>query len=88
MAESGIDISRNVPKNVSIYINQTWDYVITVCDDANEACPFFPGKVGHRLHMGFKDPSNATGSEEFIMDEFRKIRDEIKSAFYKFYKEF
>lgn len=88
MREAGIDISRNTPKNVSIYLNEEWDYVITVCDDANETCPFFSGKVKHRLHLGFEDPSKATGSEEFIMLEFRRIRDEIRSVFYKFYNDF
>jgi len=88
MREAGIDISHNTPKNVSIYLNEEWDYVITVCDDANETCPFFSGKVKHRLHIGFEDPSKATGSEEFIMLEFRRIRDEIRSVFYKFYNDF
>ena len=88
MSETGIDISQNTPKNVSQYLNEEWDYVITVCDDANEACPFFPGMVKHRLHFGFEDPSNATGSEDFIISEFRKIRDQIKATFYKFYNDF
>ena len=85
MAESGIDISNNSPKSVDIYLNDQWDYVITVCDDANETCPIFPGKVMHRLHMGFQDPSHATGSEEFIMSEFRRVRDEIKNKFKELY---
>jgi len=85
MAESGIDISRNIPKSVDLYLNQPWDYVVTVCDDANETCPIFPGKVKHRLHFGFEDPSNAKGSEEYIMSEFRRIRDMIKEEFYRFY---
>jgi len=85
MAETGIDISQNVPKSVEIYLNQPWDYVVTVCDDANETCPVFPGKVKHRLHFGFEDPSNAKGSEEHIMSEFRRIRDMIKEEFYRFY---
>ena len=88
MAEAGIDINHNIPKNVSQYLNKEWDYVITVCDDANETCPFFSGKVKHRIHMGFEDPSHAIGSEEFIMSEFRRIRDDIKSSFYKFYNDF
>lgn len=87
MGEVGIDISQNNPRNVIQYINEDWDYVITVCDDANESCPFFPGKVKHRLHFGFQDPSNAQGSEEFIISEFRRIRDEIKSTFYNFYND-
>lgn len=88
MLEAGIDISLNTPESVNLYLGQEWDYVITVCDDANETCPFFPGIVKHRLHMGFEDPSNVTGTEEFIMNEFRRIRDEIQSAFYKFYIDF
>lgn len=88
MGESGIDISHNVPKNVSKYLYDEWDYVITVCDDANETCPVFLGKVKHRLHFGFEDPSNSTGSEEFIMSEFQRIRDEIKTTLFKFYQDF
>jgi len=88
MDEVGIDISGNTPKNVDQYLNDEWDYVITVCDDAKETCPLFPGKVKYRLHMGFEDPSNTTGSEDFVMSEFRRIRDEIKSVFYEFYNNF
>jgi arsenate reductase len=87
MKEGGIDISHHIPKNVNQFLNDEWDYVITVCDDANESCPVFRGKVKHRLHIGFVDPSKATGSDEFIMSEFRRIRDEIKISFYKFYKD-
>lgn len=85
MNEIGIDISTNRPKSVDIYLHEYWDYVITVCDDANETCPVFPGKVKHRLHIGFEDPSKAKGSEEFIMNEFRRIRDEIRKKFYALY---
>lgn len=85
MAEVGIDISMNSPKHVDDYLNDQWDYVITVCDDANETCPFFIGKVKHRLHIGFEDPSHATGIDEFIMSEFRRVRDEIKMEFFKLY---
>jgi arsenate reductase (thioredoxin) len=87
MKESGIDISHHTPKIVNKYINEEWDYVITVCDDANETCPVFLGKVKHRLHIGFEDPSHAKGTDEFIMSEFRRVRDLIKSGFYKFYIE-
>lgn len=87
MAEEGIDIGNNIPKSVDEYLGDEWDYVITVCDEANEACPFFPGIVNHRLHMGFEDPSNATGSEEFVMSEFRRVRDLIRAEFRKFYEE-
>lgn len=85
MAEDGIDISMNSPKSVDRYLNDTWDYVITVCDDANENCPVFPGKVSHRLHIGFDDPSKAIGSPDYIMNEFRRVRDLINKEFYKFY---
>ena len=85
MKEVGIDISNHFPKSVNEFINEEWDYVITVCDDANETCPVFIGKVKHRLHIGFEDPSKAIGSEEFILREFRRIRDEIKERFYRFY---
>ncbi len=88
MDEAGIDISKNSPKSVDEFLNDKWDYVITVCDDAKETCPVFLGKVKHRLHMGFEDPSIATGSEEFIISEFRRIRDEIRTRFYKFYYDF
>jgi len=71
-----------------LYLNVEWDYVITVCDDANETCPLFTGKVKHRIHMGFEDPSGAIGSGKFIMNEFRRIRDEIKTEFFKFYKDY
>lgn len=85
MKEIGIDISHHTPKMVDQYLNDTWDYVITVCDHANETCPLFTGKVKHRLHIGFEDPSHAKGTDEFIWSEFRRVRDQIKDAFYKFY---
>jgi len=87
MQEIGIDISQHTPKMVDQYLNDEWDYVITVCDSANETCPAFFGKVKHRLHIGFEDPSHATGTDEFIWSEFRRVRDEIKTTFYKFYIE-
>jgi arsenate reductase len=87
MAEAGIDISKNTPKSVDEFLNDQWDYVVTVCDDANETCPVFTGKVKHRLHIGFEDPSNATGSEDLIMSEFRRVRDLIRDEFLKFYEE-
>ena len=86
MSEAGIDISHHKPTLVDKYINGEWDYVITVCDHANETCPLFTGKVKHRLHMGFEDPSHATGSDEFIWSEFRRVRDLIKEGFREFYE--
>ena len=85
MSELGIDISNHVPQNVDNHIGKEWDYVITVCDSAKETCPIFSGKVKHRLHIGFKDPSEAVGTPEFIMSEFYRIRDEIKSRFQELY---
>ena len=84
MKEAGIDISGKRPKNVEIFLSDSFDYVITVCDHANETCPLFTGKVKNRLHIGFEDPSHATGAEEFIWSEFRRVRDEIKNKFYQF----
>lgn len=86
MKEVGIDISHHTPRLVDQYLGEEWDYVITVCDHANETCPLFMGKVKHRLHIGFEDPSNSTGSEEFIMSEFRRVRDEIRTEFEKLYR--
>lgn len=85
MKEIGIDISNGFPENVEKYINQSFDYVITVCDNAKETCPVFIGKVGKQLHIGFEDPAEATGTEEEILAVFRKVRDEIKKEFYEFY---
>lgn len=84
MQEIGIDISKNTPKNVSDFLADEFDYVITVCDGAKESCPMFTGKVKNRLHMGFEDPADATGTESEIMSVFRKIRNQIKEEFLKF----
>ena len=85
MKEAGIDISNHTSDSVNMYLNEDWDYVITVCGGANENCPFFPGKVKHRLHIGFDDPSYAVGTTEFILNEFHRVRDEIKQQFYELY---
>lgn len=85
MNEVGIDLSTHTPKSVEMYLNEAWDYVITVCGGANETCPMFSGKVGKRMHIGFDDPSDAQGSETFIMSEFRRVRDEIRKRFAEFY---
>ena len=86
MDEMGIDLSSHTPKSVNQYIGQEWDYVITVCGGASESCPMFTGKVRNRLHIGFDDPSEATGTQEFINGEFHRVRDEIKARFYDFYQ--
>lgn len=87
MAELGIDISKNRPKSVNEFLDESFDYVITVCDEAKESCPMFTGNVKHRLHIGFDNPAEATGTEEFILSEFRRIRNEIQRDFTHFYEE-
>jgi len=85
MKEAGIDISHHTSDSVDKYLGEEWDYVITVCGGANESCPAFMGKVKHRLHIGFDDPSDAVGTPEFIQSEYIRVRDEIKKGFYDFY---
>ncbi|MGA7161534.1 MAG: arsenate reductase ArsC [Bacteroidota bacterium] len=87
MKEIGIDISSHKPKEVKEFINESFDYVITVCDNAKEACPVFIGKVKHRLHIGFKDPAEAVGTDEEVLSAFRRVRDEIKKAFSTLYNQ-
>ena len=77
MEEIGVDISGQESKTLDRYLDQPFDYVITVCDDANEACPFFPGAQS-RLHWSFEDPSRAEGSDEERLEVFRRVRDGIK----------
>ncbi len=84
MAEKGIDITGEHPKLVDQFINDEFDYVITVCDGAREICPVFTGKVRHRLHIGFEDPADAVGTEEVVLPEYRRIRDLIAERFAKF----
>ena len=83
MAEVGIDISKQTSNHLSEYNGQEFDYLITVCDNAAANCPSFPGE-GIRLHWPFADPANATGTEEDVKREFRRIRDQIGSAVKKF----
>jgi arsenate reductase (thioredoxin) len=87
MKEAGIDISHHTSDSIDRYLNDEWDYVITVCGGANEACPAFIGKVKHRLHIGFDDPSHAEGTPESVMSEFYRVRNEIEAAFRKLYYE-
>ena len=85
MKEIGIDISQHTSDSVDKYLGEAWDYVITVCGGANENCPAFMGKVKHRLHIGFDDPTYATGTDEFVWSEYIRVRDEIKDAFHQLY---
>lgn len=80
MKEAGIDISQHIPKNVVTFVNNSFDYVITVCNNAKESCPIFTGKVAKRLHFGFEDPADASGTEEQILTVYRRIRDEIQTT--------
>ncbi len=85
MNEIGLDLSENKTKSVDEFIREKFDYVITVCAGAKETCPVFSGKVKHRLHIEFEDPAEIKGSEDFVISEFRRIRDKIRSEFEKFY---
>lgn len=87
MQEIGIDISNHTSDPVTKYLNEDWDYVITVCGGADENCPVFPGRVLNRIHLGFEDPSDARGMEEFVWGEFRRIRDAVGAGFRDFYDE-
>lgn len=77
MAESMIDISGHTSDNLEKYVDLKFDHIITVCDNANENCPYFPGEA-NRLHYNFPDPAKASGTEKEVMDEFRKVRDMIR----------
>ncbi len=77
MQEIGIDISQNRSKSLDEFIGVKFYYVITVCDNAKEACPFFPNGLKY-IHKSFKDPSQSTGTDTNIMESFRLVREEIK----------
>ena len=78
MAEVGVDLSGHSSKTLDRFLAEPWDYVITVCDDANEACPLFPGGK-QRLHWSFPDPSKATGTEEEQLAVYRRVRDAVRA---------
>jgi len=86
MKEAGIDLSGNTPKSVDQFVSMSFDFVITVCSGAKETCPVFLGHVKQRLHIGFNDPAKATGTDDQILAVYRRVRDEIKEQFYKFYQ--
>jgi arsenate reductase len=85
MKELGIDLHSHFPKNVDQFVNDSFDYVITVCDNARETCPVFTGRVGKRLHIGFEDPADAGGSEQEILGVFRRVRDQIRKRMLELY---
>jgi arsenate reductase len=78
MKEDGIDISNHTSNNINEYFYIDFDFVITVCDNAKERCPFFPTKA-KMFHQNFPDPAKSTGTEEEILDQFRQVRQMIKS---------
>lgn len=75
MDEIGLDISPHTAKNIKVFIDEIFDYVVTVCDQAKESCPFFPGRTV--IHKSFEDPSQFKGTEGEILEGFREVRDEI-----------
>jgi arsenate reductase (thioredoxin) len=87
MKEVNIDISSHTPKSVDVFLDKAFDYVITVCGGAQESCPMFTGNVLQRLHIGFIDPAEATGTDEEILTVFRNVRDQIRNDFFRFFNE-
>ena len=85
MAEIGIDINGHRSKAMDEFSGENFDYVITLCGDANEKCPLFFGGV-KRMHIGFHDPSKTIGTDEEVMADFRKVRDELKTTLLEFFK--
>lgn len=85
MKDVGIDISGGQPKSVSQFVGESFDYVVTVCDDADKDCPNFRGKVGRRLHIAFPDPAKAEGSDQQKLAVFRRVRDDIRTRFRDLY---
>ncbi|RSK25003.1 arsenate reductase ArsC [Hymenobacter metallilatus] len=83
MAEDGVDISHHTSNHVDEYAHVPFDYVLTVCDHANEVCPVFPS-TAQKWHHNFPDPAKATGSEQEIMQQFRSVRDQVKSYAHTF----
>ena len=77
MAEDGVDISHHTSNHVDEYAHVPFDYVLTVCDHANEVCPVFPSSA-KKLHHNFLDPAKATGSDEEVLAAFRAVRDQVK----------
>jgi arsenate reductase len=78
MAEIGIDIAQHTPESISKYLDENFDIVATLCDNARETCPVFSGSSDHQIHHGFEDPADARGSDGEITEVYRRIRDEIR----------
>ena len=88
MDEIGISLDGHYPKNADIFKDESFDFVITVCDHAKETCPIFTGKVGNHLHIGFPDPADAVGTPEEVLPVYRHAREDIKKRFWEFYQEY
>ena len=86
MKEKGIDISGRKSSDVMEYIQDSFDYVITVCDHAKETCPVFTGEVKHKLHFGFEDPAEYKGDNEATLNKYREVRDLIFDTFGSWYE--
>jgi arsenate reductase len=86
MKEIGIDISKHYSKNFDIYFNDEFDYVVTVCDNAKEGCPYFPGGK-EQFHKGFEDPASFFGTDEEKLDKFREVRDKIKDWILDYFRD-
>jgi arsenate reductase len=86
MKEIGFDLTGQYPKSVDQYLDQEFDYVVTVCDDARESCPVFTGKVRRRAHIGFRDPSLVSGTDDQVCETFRSVRDEMKERLRAWYE--
>ncbi|MDN5289135.1 MAG: arsenate reductase ArsC [Mucilaginibacter sp.] len=87
MADDGIDISHHTSNHVDEYMDVPFDYIITVCDNAKENCPYFPS-TAQRFHQNFPDPAKATGTEQEVMEEFKRVRDMIKTYAVDFVKQY
>jgi arsenate reductase len=87
MEKVDIGISSQIPQNVDEFVDQSFDYVITVCDNAKEVCPVFTGQVKHQLHIPFDDPADARGTEQEVLAVYGRVRDEIKEKFTQLYNE-
>jgi arsenate reductase len=85
MKEIGLHIEQAYPKHVDQFLDQSFDFVITVCDYAREVCPVFTGKVSHQLHYGFEDPTREIGSDKEVLPVYRRVRDEIRKTMEEFY---
>lgn len=88
MNEIGLSMEGHYPKDVDIFRDESFDFVITVCDHAKENCPIFTGKVNKQLHIGFPDPADAMGTTEEILSVYRHVREDIKNKFWEFYQEY